>query len=201
MKNNIVIGLIVIILLASMVPVIVPMSMEYNTEITDDVTATLKSKTEVEKGSDSWTPIEGGDHGGEDWIPENGCEISGIHGNINRFIIPINTIVHIYNYSKNNELGGRLLIFASEIVINGVLNATGRGLLGGNGGGPACGGKGGAGSNSNNGADTIGQYKFGGGGGGGGGSHAGIGGNGGDGGVGVTSIGNVNGGWGGGGGY
>ena len=75
------------------------------------------------------TPLTGYDHGGADWTPANGTEISGVHTNIGTFSIPAGTTVYSKAYNGSND--GSIEIQATNIIINGTLNADGRGYRGG----------------------------------------------------------------------
>ncbi len=129
----------------------------------------------IEKGNDisktSWSPTGGGNHRGANWSLNDGDEISGIHWDINEFYIEKTATVDVKGW--NNDDKGKIEIHANRIIINGSLNAQGKGFdKSGSGGG----------SDGNNG-DQLGDSACGaGGGGGGGGSYGGKGGKGGNGG-------------------
>jgi len=80
----------------------------------------------------SWTNSSGGDHGGEDWTPINGTNVSGIHYNIGTFTIPSGFVIYIEGYQKTVD-GGNVSISATTINISGVLDSSGRGYGGGGG--------------------------------------------------------------------
>jgi len=79
--------------------------------------------------ADPWTLTGGGDHEGEDWIPEDGSEIAGMHWNISEFRIEMGYTVSIKAW--NGTTYGTLIINATRIVINGKLNGNARGYKGG----------------------------------------------------------------------
>ncbi|NOZ00384.1 MAG: fibronectin type III domain-containing protein, partial [Deltaproteobacteria bacterium] len=149
---------------------------------------------------DKTPPAGGTDHDGADWTPSNGEEIGGIHKNIGTFMVSKGTTVFVAGY--NGASGGRLEIYAKDILIEGTLSAEGKGFGAGGGaggggagdddgnGGTGLGGGGGpgsaggnAGASGVNGGDTAGSGGKGGVGGSGGGKYGGSGGAGGNGGA------------------
>lgn len=140
----------------------------------------------------TWNLTSGGDHCGEDWVPENNSQISGYHYNISTFMIPEYHIVRILPFSNG---GGGLTISSKRTLILGHLNGSESGHQGGIGGlgYPAdmnkngAGGRGGSsgGGDGGNGKAPPPVYPSypcgGGGGGGGGGGYGGKGSKGGDG--------------------
>jgi len=98
------------------------------------------------------TSLTGMNFAGADWTIAENSEISGVFTNINTFTIPAGVYVYVAPY--NGSTYGKLEITASNISIEGTINADGKGYRGGgasasgapNGG--AGGGYGGAGQSS-----------------------------------------------------
>ncbi len=141
----------------------------------------------------AWTYLDGGDHGGQDWIITSNTTIAGNHYNIRLFKIAAGVTVTVAAYDGTNY--GWVEIHAENIVIEGTLSASGAGYssssgpgagesvsgLGGGGGGGSSYGSlsshevemgSGGGSSSQSGVRYVG--------GGGGGGYGGSGGQGGD---------------------
>ncbi len=52
----------------------------------------------------AWTLLGGGDHEGQDWIPDGSEEIAGVHTNIGTFSIEASTTVYVKGYDGLNLL-------------------------------------------------------------------------------------------------
>ncbi len=85
----------------------------------------------------SWTPTGGGDHCGDDWVVDGDELVGGVHVNVGRFEVGGTATLAAFDGTS----GGTLRVQAEEIVIAGVLDASGRGALGGNGGSGAASGR------------------------------------------------------------
>ena len=123
----------------------------------------------------AYTCLDGGDHGGADWIPATDCvggEVAGIHTNIKDFSVLTGQTVTVKAYDGVSY--GSFDVYARTVNVVGTITADGKGFLGGSagssgssgaGGVPtaACGGAGGAGTNGGAGTDGgSGQGSFGG---------------------------------------
>ncbi|MEW6618394.1 MAG: cohesin domain-containing protein [bacterium] len=82
----------------------------------------------------AWNNIEGGDHGGADWIINANTEIAGVHTNVNIFTVLSGVTVHIKDYDGNNY--GSVSVIANTIEIHGTITGSGSGYYGGIGGPP-----------------------------------------------------------------
>jgi len=179
MKNGILICLIVVALLALSMQVVIPPAKEWKSEISEDFSLTQRSKTQLAQRVETWTSTGGGDHEGEDWVPNDEEEVAGVHFNINKFLIDYNTEIKILDYNEINGQFGVFELFANEICINGILNGSGSGY-GANGPGSGNEGRDGVGHPSNSdhrGGCGGGAGGYGGGGGKGGKPGGGAGGN------------------------
>ena len=129
--------------------------------------------------SGNWTLLDGGDHGGLDWIISNNTTAAGHHYNISTFQVSSGAVLRVKTYDGANSSFGNFSVNATTIQVAGIINATGSGYSGGAGGaGNIGGGSGGAGG-SGPGAGSAGSQghvagnaQVGRGGGGGGGSSA-----------------------------
>jgi len=93
----------------------------------------------------SWDCIEGGDHGGQDWDIGTTCPIvSGNHTNVDEAFISTGDVVDVKDYDPTDPSSGYFFVDATNIYINGTLDAAGAGY----GVGGAGGGAGGAGMDS-----------------------------------------------------
>lgn len=77
--------------------------------------------------------VLGGSHDNEDWIISSDTEIAGVHTNIQKFEITAGTRVTVRRY--NGTTYGSVEINAIDILVDGIISASGAGFLGGNGGG------------------------------------------------------------------
>lgn len=102
------------------------------------------------------------DHGGKDWIITSNTVISGTHTNIGTFKINPGVTAKVRPYDGKNY--GYVEIHAKEILINGVLDASGAGYGGGGGGGGGCGHTGPYGAGCGNSAYGTSHPGYGGGG-------------------------------------
>ena len=80
-------------------------------------------------------PAMAGDHGGADWTPANGAEITGVHYNIGTFTVAGGTTVGITHWNEATGDDGFVQIYADTINIAGTLNGDAKGYLGGAGAG------------------------------------------------------------------
>ncbi|MBX3270465.1 MAG: hypothetical protein KF729_09405 [Sandaracinaceae bacterium] len=93
-----------------------------------------------------WTAEGGGDHCGDDWAPEDGDVLGGAHRRVGRFFVREDVTVSVIPFDGAG--GGELSVAAETIEVLGRIDATGRGAIGGDGGGgrgsgnPYCGGDG-----------------------------------------------------------
>ena len=71
---------------------------------------------------------DGGDHGGADWVIEDGAVLSGVHTNIGTVVIPEGVTVHVP--PRDGEAGGLLEIHACELELRGTIDADGAGHAG-----------------------------------------------------------------------
>lgn len=85
----------------------------------------IAADTRSERGP-SWTPTGGGDHGGQDWTPEDEEQIAGVHYNINKFLI---------QDWVDARVQGALEIRAERSILYGDLYCDERGYNGGRSGG------------------------------------------------------------------
>lgn len=90
------------------------------------------------RGALAWTNLEGGDHGGSNWVIAGGTYIASNHYNIGTVTIETGSVVYVQPW--NNGKYGMVEISATNITIRGTLDASGAGYRGGNGGGGANGG-------------------------------------------------------------
>ena len=131
MKNSLFMYLIVALMLTSTLQVIIPPSGEPKTGSVKDITSSLDAKEIMSEKSELgmentrkifWTLTGGGDHCREDWIPDDESKISGIHSNINNFIVETGTTIYIQE-TENTDFG-YIEIYANQIIINGTINAS-----------------------------------------------------------------------------
>ncbi len=125
----------------------------------------------------AWDAEAGGDHGGADWTPTSGQNISGRHYNVGAFSIPAGQTNNVTPWRNIGDQSGYLVVEATTVNIGAgaLLRANGRGYGGGGGGGAspyasisAYGGVGGHGGNGGMALNAIGmraQNGYGGGGG------------------------------------
>lgn len=80
-------------------------------------------------------PAMAGDHGGADWTPVDGTDISGVHYNVGTFTVAAGTTVGITHWDNVTGEDGFVQIYADTINIAGTLNGDAKGYLGGAGAG------------------------------------------------------------------
>jgi len=87
-------------------------------------------------GLAQWTPEGGGDHGGSDWTPTAGQNISGRHYNVGTFTIPAGQTNNVTPWRNLSDQSGYLVVEATSVSIGSgaLLDANGRGYGGGGGG-------------------------------------------------------------------
>ncbi len=100
------------------------------------------------------------DHGGADWTPANGTIVSGTHTNIGTFTVPSGCTIYVAAW--NGSSGGRLRVFAQNILVAGAIRADGRGYRGGSGGRGSDGAAGAGGDVSASTAGSAGEGTYGG---------------------------------------
>lgn len=81
----------------------------------------------------AFAPLTGGDHDFQDWIIDENTIVGGVHTNIQRFELSEKIIARVKEFDGTNY--GFVEIHALDIVINGILTASGSGAFGGGGGG------------------------------------------------------------------
>ncbi|XP_025084459.1 uncharacterized protein LOC112558294 isoform X1 [Pomacea canaliculata] len=75
------------------------------------------------------TSCQGVNHGGDDWLLNEGEEVTGVHCNVNKFTIPQGITVQVAPF--DGTAGGSFEVYAEEIQIQGFLTAAGKGYPGG----------------------------------------------------------------------
>ncbi len=80
----------------------------------------------------AWTDLGGGDHGGSNWVIAGGSSIASNHYRIGMMTISSGVTVSVKSWD-GSKYGG-VSISATDMRIDGVLDASGAGYAGGNGG-------------------------------------------------------------------
>ncbi|MEI6788060.1 MAG: hypothetical protein WCL49_06230 [bacterium] len=79
----------------------------------------------------AWTDLGGGDHGGSNWVIAGGSSIASNHYGIGMMTISSGVTVSVKSWD-GSKYGG-VSISATDMRIDGVLDASGAGYAGGNG--------------------------------------------------------------------